>query len=50
MVLYRIKLIQEHQMKLDDIKELMQLFEASKLEKVYIKQKDFEIEMKKRAD
>jgi len=34
-------------MKLDEIKELMKLFGKSKLEKLQIKQKDFELEMQK---
>ena len=34
-------------MKLDEIKELMRLFGKSKLDKIQIKQKDFEIEMQK---
>lgn len=34
-------------MKLDEIKELMRLFGKSKLDKMQIKQKDFEIEMQK---
>ena len=34
-------------MKLDEIKELMRLFGKSKLDRIQIKQKDFEIEMEK---
>jgi len=34
-------------MKFDEIKELIRLFGKSKLDKIQIKQKDFEIEMKK---
>ncbi len=50
MVLYRIKLMQECKMKMNEIKELMRLFGKSKLDKIKIKHKDFEIEMQKNID
>jgi acetyl-CoA carboxylase biotin carboxyl carrier protein len=37
-------------MKLDEIKELMRLFGKSKLDKMQIKQKDFEIQMEKGSE
>jgi len=37
-------------MKFDEIKELIRLFGKSKLDKIQIKQKDFEIEMKKGSE
>ncbi len=37
-------------MKINEIKELMRLFGKSKLDKMKIKQKDFEIEMQKNID
>ena len=37
-------------MKLDEIKELIRIFGKSKLDKIQIKQKDFEIEMEKGAE